>query len=78
MGLKLHHLDAEGARGELDGQPFALQAHDSGWKAVIGDKEQSWNGEHSLWSKGRRAISEIRNMTYHAIAVYRQSQRLGA
>lgn len=75
MGLKLHHIDIHGSAGELDGQPFRLHADDTGWRAEIGAGGAIWQHKSPLAVSGRRAAAEIRNLTYQAIAVYRQFQR---
>ncbi|WP_027234320.1 hypothetical protein [Leisingera caerulea] len=75
MGLKLHHIDIHGSAGELDGQPFRLEADDTGWRAEIGTGGGAWKHKSPLAASGRRAAAEIRNLTYQAIAVYRQFQR---
>ena len=77
MGLKLHHIDARGAHGELDGQPFRLNAAEAGWRAEIGEGGRTWTQDGAFTVTGRKAISEVRNLTYQVIAIYRTFQRFG-
>ena len=77
MGLKLHHIDARGAHGELDGQPFQLSAADAGWRAEIGENGRTWTQDGAFSDTGRKAISEMRSLTYQVIALYRSFQRFG-
>lgn len=78
MGLKLHHIDTTGAHGDLDGQPFRLEADASGWRAEIGKSGQAWTRNGVLAETGRLAISEIRVITYHVVSLYRSFQRFGS
>lgn len=77
MGLKLHHIDARGAHGELDGQPFRLSTADAAWRAEIGEHDRTWSHGGAFSESGNKAISEVRNLTYLVISLYRDFQRFG-
>lgn len=73
MGLKLNHIDAEGANGDLDGAPFSLAIEGERYIAKIGQDDHGWSSEGQVDAPLTRSV--IRGLTYQLIALYRNASR---
>lgn len=79
MGLKIENVNETGLRGVLDDLPFTLEVSGNSWTAALGDAQTPvWHGRAEIAPKGERlrhSLSDIRQMAYWALSVYRNATR---
>lgn len=73
MGLKLNHIDAAGAHGDLDGALFSLEVEGGRYVAKIGQDGRGWSSEGPVEAPLTRSV--VRGLTYQLIALYRNASR---
>lgn len=73
MGLKLNHIGADGARGDLDGAQFSLEVEGDRYVAKIGQGGRGWSKEGEVGAPSSRSV--VLGLTYNLIAIYRNACR---